>query len=117
MITTKRLKILVVDKKDNYGVYFKGFRKNKFAISSVGSVLKHTENELKEMGSFFVVLYEPKDMIQLVKLSTISKSIVLASANKRLLGSLKNISEFPIVDLSPKLNIMSNLHLALTRFL
>ena len=117
MIATKRLKIFVVDKKDYYGIYFKGFRKNKFTINSVSSVLKNSENELNEIGLFFVVLYDPKDMIQLVKLSTISKSIVLASANKRLLGSLKNISEFPIVDLSSKLNIMSNLHLALTRFL
>jgi hypothetical protein len=117
MITTKRLKILVVDKKNNFSIYFKGFRKNKFTINSVSSVLKHSENELNEIGLFFVVLYEPKDMIQLVKLSTTSKSIVLATSNKRLLASLKNISEFQIVDLSSKSNIMSNLHLALTRFL
>lgn len=117
MITTKRLKISVVDKKDYYGVYFKGFRKNKFTINLVGSVLKHSENELKEIGVFFVVLYEPKDVIQLVKLSSVSKSIIIASPNKRLFISLKNISEFQIVDLSSKSNIMSNLHLALTRFL
>jgi hypothetical protein len=117
MITSKRFKILVIDRKDNYSIYFKGFRKNKFAIITVGSGLKFSVNDLKEIGMFFVVLYDSKDMKQLCKLSSISKSIIVASENKMLLNSIKNFSEFQLVDLSIKTHIMPNMNLALRRVL
>ncbi len=69
----KRCNILVVDKKNNYSILFKGFRKNKFKIDAISSVLKSTETALQDTNVFFVVLYEPKDIIQIVKLAPISK--------------------------------------------
>jgi hypothetical protein len=116
MVTTKRCKILVVDKKDKYSLIFKGFRKNKFAINSIPSVLNSTEMELFETSIFFVVLYEPKDYIQVIKLAPISKSIIIGTVNKRLFTSFRTIKDYPLVDLSVNFNFISNLQEALTMF-
>lgn len=112
----KRCNILVVDKKNNYPILFKGFRKNKFKIDSINSLLKSTEAALQDTNVFFVVLYEPKDIIQIVKLAPISKSIIIGTVNKRLFSSFKTIQDFPIVDLSSGVHLMSNLQEALGRF-
>lgn len=112
----KRCKILLVDKNNKYPALFSGFRKNKFAINSMTSVLKSTELMLQETTIFFVVLYEPKDVIQLVKLAPISKSIIIGTENKRLFNSLRSIQDYPLVDLTPEAHLMSNLHDALARF-
>lgn len=112
----KRCNILVVDKKNNYPILFKGFRKNKFKIYSINSVLKSTESAFQDINVFFVVLYEPKDIIQIVKLAPISKSIIIGTVNKRLFSSFRTIQDFPIVDLSSGVHLMSNLQEALCRF-
>lgn len=49
----KRCKILLVDKNNKYPALFSGFRKNKFAINSMTSVLKSTELMLQETTIFF----------------------------------------------------------------
>lgn len=116
MTNSKRLKILVVDKKLNYGDYFNGFRKNKFTINSSKNILKYSEEELKEIGVFFIVLYEPRDIIQIVKLAPISKSIIIGTLNNRIFTSFRTIEDYPVVDLSSKFSILSNLLLALSRF-
>lgn len=113
----KRCKILIIDKKNNYSVLFNGLRKNKFTINSItSSLVKNTELMLFETSIFFVVLYEPKDIIQLVKLAPISKSIIIGTVNKRLFSSLQSIQDYPIVNLSPGVHLMSNLQDALSRF-
>ncbi len=112
----KRCNILVVDKKNNYHILFKGFRKNKFKIDAISSVLKSTETALQDTNVFFVVLYEPKDIIQIVKLAPISKSIIIGTVNKRLFSSFRTIQDFPIVDLSSGVHLMSNLQDSLGRF-
>jgi hypothetical protein len=110
-----RCKVLLVDKKGNFLQLFKGFRKNKFAINSVSSVLKSSEIELNETSIFFVVLYEPKDIIQIVKLSNITHSIIVGTVNKRLFQSFRTIRDYPIVDLSTNVNIMTQMHEAIKR--
>ncbi len=112
----KRCNILVVDKKNKYPLLFNGFRKNKFKIDGISSVLKNTETALQDTNVFFVVLYEPKDIIQIVKLVSISKSIIIGTGNKRLFSSFRTIQDFPIVDLSSGVHLMSNLQEALGRF-
>ncbi len=116
MIKQKRLKTLIIDKKNNYNIYFNGFRKHKFAFSMEPSILKLSENELKEVDVFFVVVYEPKDIIQIVKLAPISKSIIIGTVNKRLFSSFQSIQDYPIVDLTPCLQLRSKLQDALARF-
>jgi hypothetical protein len=112
----KRCKILIVDKKSKFSSLFKGFRKNKFAINSMTSVLKSTELMLQETTIFFVVLYEPKDVIQLVKLAPISKSIIIGTVNKRLFSSFQTIQDYTLVDLTPCVHLRSKLQDALARF-
>ncbi len=111
-----RCKILIVDKKNKYPLLFKGFRKNKFKIDSISSVLKSTETALQDTNVFFVVLYEPKDIIQIVKLVPISKSIIIGTVNKRLFSSFRTINDFPIVDLTSGAHLISNLQESLGRF-
>lgn len=111
-----RCKIVLVDKRNNYPLLFNGFRKNKFKIEVINSVLKSTETVLQDTNIFFVVLYEPKDIIQIVKLAPISKSIIIGTVNKRLFSSFRTIEDYPIVDLSSGVHLMSNLQEALSRF-
>ena len=117
MIKTNRLNILLIDKKDKFSFLFKGFRKNKFSIESVISILKCTETELMKSSIFFVVVYEPRDIIQLVKLAPISKSIIIGTVTKRLFTSFQLIKEYPVVDLSGKVNIINNFHNCMNNFL
>jgi len=112
----KHCKIQIVDKKNEFYQLFKGFRKHKFEINSMTSILTCTELMLQETTIFFVVLYEPKDIIQLVKLAPISKSIIIGTVNKRLFNSLRSIQDYPLVNLSPGVHLMSNLQDALARF-
>jgi hypothetical protein len=116
MTTQKRFKTLIIDKKNNYNIYFSGFRKHKFTFDMEPSILKLSENELNDTDVFFVVVYEPKDIIQIVKLAPISKSIIIGTVNKRLFSSFKSIQDYPIVDLTPCVQLRSNLHDALARF-
>jgi hypothetical protein len=116
MIKSKRFKTLIIDKKNNYSIYFKGYRKHKFIFNTVASILKFSENELKETSVFFVVLYEPKDILQIVKLALISKSIIIGTSNKRLFSSFQSIQDYPIIDLTPCVQLRSNLQDALLRF-
>ena len=53
----KRCKILLVDKNNKYPSLFSGFRKNKFKIDAIYSVLKSTETDLQDTNVFVVVLY------------------------------------------------------------
>lgn len=112
----KRCNIMVVDKKNNYPILFKGFRKNKFKIDRTTTVLKSTKTTLKETTVFFVVLYEPKDIIQIVKLAPISKAIIIGTDNVRLFSQLRTIEDYPIVDLLSGFQLMPSLQEALGRF-
>ncbi|WGK94748.1 MULTISPECIES: hypothetical protein [Flavobacterium] len=117
MIKGNRQNILLIDKKNKFSFLFQGFRKNKFSIETVNSILKCAETELIRPSVFFVVIYEPRDVIQLVKLAPISKSIIIGTVNKRLFSSFQLIQEYPVVDLSGKGNIINSFHNCLEQFL
>jgi hypothetical protein len=117
MIKSKRSKILIVDKKAKYDFLFHGFRKNKFSISVCNSVLKHTEKEVLNTQIFFVVLYDTRDVIQLIKLFDVAQTVIVASESKRILKSMQNISRFPLVDLSTKLKYSTGLQQSIAKIL
>lgn len=106
----KRNKILVVDKKSNYSSLFQGFRKNKFTIENLDSVLKMANDELVTFNLFFVVLYETRDVFELLKIYNGSTPIIVASENSRILKKMKNLSCLPLLDLSLKGNTTIKLH-------
>jgi hypothetical protein len=112
----KRCKILLVDKKNKYYTSFNGLRKNKFEVQTISSVLKCTDSTLQETSVFFVILYEPKDIIQIVRLTSISKTIIIGTVNKRLFNSLRNLKDYPIVDLSLSMSLLIPFQEALDRF-
>ncbi len=117
MINSKRSKILIVDKKAKYDFLFHGFRKNKFSISVCNSVLKHTEEEVLNTQIFFVVLYDTRDVIQLVKLFDVAQTVIVGSESQRILKSMQNISRFPLVDLSSKLMFSKDLQESIVKIL
>ena len=116
-MSKKRYSIVVVDKKSKFSFLFQGFRKNKFSIEYFISILKYTEVELRESSIFFIVIYEPRDIIQLVKLAPVSKSIIIGTVNKRLFSSFQSIKQYSVVDLSGKVNILNNFHNCIQQFL
>jgi hypothetical protein len=101
----KRCRILLVDKKNRFSYLFNGFRKNKFTFFFSDSVFKHSDQELYDVNVFFFVLYDNKDIIQLIKLFKFSPKIIVASDNYRLLKLLIKLNSFPIVDLTGNENI------------
>jgi hypothetical protein len=117
MISSKRSKILIVDKKAKYDFLFHGFRKNKFSFSVCNSVLKHTEDEVLNTQIFFVVLYDTRDVIQLVKLFEVAQTVIVASESKSILKSMQRISRFPLVDLSSKLKYSTDLQESIVKIL
>jgi hypothetical protein len=117
MYSSKRCKILVVDKKLKYEYLFSGFRKNKFSISVCDSVLKHSDESILDPTIFFVVIYESRDVIQLIKLFDVSKTVIIASESKKILNSFKKISRFPVIDLSSKVSFSIGLHDSITEIL
>lgn len=116
-MTCNRCKILLVDKKHKFSFIFNGLRKNKFSVNFSDSVLKNTESELLNVNVFFIVIYEKKDIIQLIKLFKIYPSIIIASENSKLLRRLNQLNTFPVVNLIDKCKIMSSFHSSLNQVL
>jgi hypothetical protein len=65
----ERSKILVIDKYNKYSYLFKGYRKNKFVLKNNVSFSKFSDKELPDFNLFFIVLYEPKDIFELLRVS------------------------------------------------
>jgi hypothetical protein len=110
MIESKRCEILLIDKKSKYDYLFNGFRKNKFCISVCSSILRHTDDDFLKTHIFFVVLYDTRDVIQLVKLFDVFHNVIVGSDNKRILNSFQKIKRFPLIDLSNKQELFISLH-------
>lgn len=116
-MTCNRCKILLIDKKNKFSYLFNGFRKNKFAIFFSDSLFKQSDNELCDVDVFFFVLYENKDIIQLIKLFKTCPKIIVASDNYRLLKLLSKLNSFPIVNLTGDENITISLRNSLNQVL
>ena len=106
----KRFNILVVDKKSIYIEKFRGLRKNKFQVHSVANLLKQSTIELDEVDTFFLVLYNYRDVIQLINLTNHS-NIIIGSDNSSILKSMSIINKYKVVDLSSRFDLCSVLSL------
>lgn len=100
MIKESRFKIVVVDKKSNFPFLFHGIRKNKYTVTRIATVKELLSNELTSFNLFFVVLYEFKDVFELLLLNSTSSSIIVGSQNAIILKKLKSAGCYPVVDLS-----------------
>lgn len=112
-----RCKILMVDKKHKFHFVFNGIRKNKFSVNFSDSVLRNTESELLNVNMFFIVIYDKKDIIQLIKLIKIYPLIIIASENSKLLRHLNQLNAFHVVNLNDKYKITSSFHSLLNQIL
>lgn len=97
---SKRYKILVVGKNDKYQLLFEGLRKNKFAINFSRSFSSFSESELTYFNMFFIVIYEPRDVFELLRVYKENTPIVVASNNLNILKKMKNFSSLTLIDLS-----------------
>lgn len=109
MVNTK-CKIGVVDKKGKYSFLFQGFRKNKFAISGLETVVSMASEVISQYNLFFVVVYEYKDVFELLKLKDSGIPIIVASENFKIIKKLQIIDFHHCIGLSEKINILSSLH-------
>lgn len=112
MVSTK-YKILVIDKKEKYSFLFKGFRKHKFVISEIVTLLTLDEKELNNYNLFFIVIYELIDLLEVLKNHKVNKPIIIASENTKIINKIDKLKCFSIVDLSSKFNPQIQLHEAI----
>ncbi len=106
----RKHKILVVDKNDKYPFLFKGLRKNKFAIDSISSFSGLPESELTNFNMFFMIIYEPRDVFELLKVYKGTTPIVVASDNSKIIKKMKNLNCLSLIDLSIKSNFDNGLY-------
>ena len=107
---SKRHKILVVDKFDKYSYLFSGFRKNKFVHNKLVSLLRLSDAELCDISLLFMVLYEPRDVFELLKVCKSDTPLIIASENVKILKKLKDLECFIVLDLSNKGNLYIGFH-------
>lgn len=105
-----RYNIVVVDKKGKFSFLFQGFRKHKYAILTTETLGRFSSDELTNFNMFFVVLYEFKDVFELLLLNNASSSIIVASENTRILKKIRTIDRYPVVELTGKVNITNNFY-------
>ncbi len=110
MSNCKRFNILIVDKKNIYVDKFRGLRKNKFHMNTVGNLLKQPTIELDEVDAFFIVIYSYRDVIQLIPLSN-HPNIIIGSEKTNILKSMRIINLYKVVDLSARFDLCSVLSL------
>ena len=118
MIKRNRYNIVVVDKKNQFPFLFQGFRKHKYAVTRLATINELTSNELSNFNLVFVVMYEFKDVFELLVLNSTNSSIIVGSSNTRILKNLKSVNSFQVINLSGNLfNINSNFHDCINKFL
>jgi hypothetical protein len=105
-MANKKCKILILDKKEKHASLFYGLRKNKFSISQMKTIMKLTDFEFAEFDFFLIVLYEYKDLLELLKVYNKNIPIIIGSENLKVLKKVKVLDSFPVFDLSGKVNNM-----------
>ncbi|WP_310594484.1 hypothetical protein [Flavobacterium sp.] len=109
-MVNSKYKIGVVDKKGKYFFLFQGFRKNKFAVSGLETVVSMTSELITQYNLFFVVVYEYKDVFELLQLKDCGIPIIVASENFKIIKKLQIIDFHHCIGLSEKINILTSLH-------
>lgn len=107
---SKRQKILVVDKYDKYSFLFNGFRKNKFVHNKLVSLMRLSDDELSDISLLFIVIYELRDVFELLKVCKGTVSVIVATENVKILKKLKDLECFMVLDLSNKGNLYIGFH-------
>jgi hypothetical protein len=105
MYKKTRNRILVVDKNGRYVSLFKGLRKNKFIVDSIPSLSTLSAEELLDFNLFFIVLYNARDVFDLLKVYKEKTPIVVASSNLKILKKMRDLGCFSVVDFSKKGNL------------
>jgi hypothetical protein len=116
-MVSKKFKIGVVDKKGKYSFLFQGFRKNKFSISELETVMSVTSEEMVNYNLFFMVLYEYRDVFELLKFRDGGIPAIIASENVKIIKKLQKLNCYPVVDLSKRNSIHTSLHDCMNEFI
>lgn len=109
-MVNKRCEILVVNKKDNHPFLFSGFRKGKFSVQNKNTITKVPEKELICFDLFVLILYEFKDVFELLKIFDKGIPVIIATENLKILSKMKELNNFFVVNLSGNANVTGNLH-------
>lgn len=109
-MSNSRCKILLVDKKEKYSFLFNGLRKHKFSFNQLKTTSSQTNTDVVFVDLFFVVLYDYKDVFELLKLKNFNTPIIVGSENVNILKKIKNLNCFSIIDLSVKGNLNIGFH-------
>lgn len=119
MIKAGRYNILLIDKKKKCSSLFKGLRKHKYSIFEAETIDEIILKESTNFNLIFVVLYDFRDVFDLLLLNSknSSSSIVIASENSNILKKAKKTACYPIVDLSGKKNINNSFYDCIKQFL
>ena len=112
-----KCKIGVVDKSGKYFFLFRGFRKNKFAISGLETVMSITSEEMANYNIFFMVLYEFKDVFELLKFRDSGIPAIIASENVKIIKKIQKLNCYPVVDLSKRNSIHNSLYDCMNEFI
>lgn len=112
-----KFKIVIVDKKGKYSILFQGFRKNKFTVSTLQTAVNLSSEEIAEYHLFFVVLYEFKDVFELLQLNNSGIPIITASENVKILKKIQAVDSYQCMDLSRNINVLPSLHDCMTQIL
>lgn len=105
-----RFKIVMIDKKEKFSNIFKGFRKHKFSINYFKNTSEITDKDFEFVNMFFVVLYDYKDLFELLKINTYNYPIIVGSDNINILNKIKKIDKVTVVDMSEEINLRIGLH-------
>jgi hypothetical protein len=116
-MVSKKFKIGVVDKKGKYSFLFQGFRKNKFSISGLETVMSVTSEEMVNYNLFFMVLYEYRDVFELLKFRDGGIPAIIASENVKIIKKLQKLNCYPVVDLSKRNSIHNSLYDCMNEFI
>lgn len=116
MINTK-YKILVIDKKKEYPNLFKGFRKHKYTISQIESLSILETEELNNYNLFCIVIYDLRDVFEVLVSHKSNKPVIIASNNNKLIKKIQKLKCYSIIDLTAKFNTTIQLYDAMTQCL
>lgn len=105
-----RCNILLIDKKEKYSFLFKGLRKNKFSLNPLKTMSNLLESDLVEINLFFIVLYDNRDVFELLRLKNSDTPIIVGSENVTILKKIKKTNCFSIIDLSSQGNLNSGMY-------
>ena len=96
-MVSKKFKIGIVDKKGKYSFLFQGFRKNKFSISGLETVMTVTSEEMVNYNIFFMVLYEYRDVFELLKFRDGGIPAIIASENVKIIKKLQILAGLRLI--------------------